>query len=354
MKTLERPPGFWTTKCGRRISRRRLLRIGGASVAGAALFGVGCGGEAGQSEASGETRTIEHALGTTEVPARPQIYMILDNTVSIGYAASVGMLPAFAIEQDLGRAQPFPEDLYPDAEEVEPISGDFGSASLETVARANPDLIVAAAGYVDDVYDELTRIAPTVSLEYGFQDPWSDMRLFAEALGVPRRVDEAKCRVDDEIARAKERVSGEGRTMSFGAAWEDGSIMIYEPIYYLPILAAKELGFEPVPDFADFADIGGSPGEGRVNLSAERVTELSGDYVILLQATNSADESAALDEILDGPLFQRLPAVENDRVLVMSRLTALGAAGVDGWLDQLDELVAFLEESGQGSSEEMR
>jgi iron complex transport system substrate-binding protein len=321
---------------------RREFLIG---AAGLLLLPARCGGESdeGAQSSSGDTRTVEHALGRTEVPVAPRRFMVLDNTVTVGYAASVGMLPAFALEQDLGREQPFPEDLYPEAEEIEPIPGDSGSVSLEAVAAAEPDLIIGASGYFDDTYDELSEVAPTVSLEYGWRDPWADMRLVADALGVPGRVEGARRRVDDALARAQERVFGAGRTVSFGSAWEDGSVMIYEPTFYFPILAAKRLGFEPVPDFAA---VSGKPGDGRVQVSAERVGELSGDYLILFQATNSAQERAALEELMNKPLFKRLPAVERDRVLVVSRLTALGAAGVEGWLGLLEEMVPFFEGRG--------
>jgi len=165
---------------------------------------------------------------------------------------------------------------------------------------------------------------------------WDNLRLVADVLGVPERADEAERRYDAAVGRA--RVLGEGRTVSFGAVWEDGSLAVYEPDYYLAMRSAVELGFRLVPDFAG---VGGKPGEGRIFLSAERVGELSGDCLILLQATNSADESAALEEVMNKPLFERLPAVEGGQVFVVSRLTAAGAAGVEGWLGLLDEMVPF-------------
>jgi len=164
------------------------------------------------------------------------------------------------------------------------------------------------------------------------------MGLLADALGVPERVAPAKRRVDEAIVEVRTRVSGQGRTVSFGAVWNDGSVMVYGPTFVVPILAALELGYELVPDFAA---VDGTPGEMRVNVSAERVTELSGDYLVLLQATNSPEEQAAVDEMLARPLFQALPAVRDDRVLVVSRLTAVGAAGVDGWLTVLDQMATL-------------
>jgi len=310
----------------------------GAALLGTAALGRGRPAGAEATPTRGVTRTVEHALGVTEVPAAPRRYLILDNTVTIGYAASLGMLPAFALEQDLGRQQPFPEDLYPAVEAVEPIPGDFSNINLEAIVAAKPDLIVGAAGYFDDVYDRLSEIAPTVALAYAWQDPWVDMGLLADALGAPERVAPAKRRVDEAIVEVRTRVSGQGRTVSFGAVWNDGSVMVYGPTFVVPILAAIELGYELVPDFAA---VDGTPGEMRVNVSAERVTELSSDYLVLLQATNSPEEQAAVDEMLARPLFQALPAVRDDRVLVVSRLTAVGAAGVDGWLTVLDQMATL-------------
>lgn len=331
----------------RKIDRRRILAGAGAAlVATTALQSSNeARAQTPVDAAAGGTRTIAHPLGTTEVPTVPRRFMILDNTVTIGYAASLGMLPAFALEQDLGREQPFPEDLYPGVAAVQPIPGDAGNVSLEAVAAARPDLIVFAAGYFDDAYDQLSRIAPTVALayEWGGRD-WENLRLLAEVLGVPERVAGVKRRYDDALDRAKARVSGAGKTVSFGALWHDGSVMVYEPGAYLAMRSAAQLGFELVPDFGA---VGGAPGDFRLQLSAERITELSGDYLILLQATNSPDEQAAIEAMLGRPLFQALPAVRGDRVLIVSRLSASGAAGVDGWLKVLDRMVEFFDEEGR-------
>jgi iron complex transport system substrate-binding protein len=120
------------------ITRRDFL-IGGA----AALLLGGCGSD-GESagETSGETRTVEHMFGTTEVPAEPKRVAALFVTVASALA-SVGVQPIAVVEDTVEFVEPLRGLLDPDinlseSEEV----GSVSEFSLERLATLEPDLIV--------------------------------------------------------------------------------------------------------------------------------------------------------------------------------------------------------------------
>ncbi len=70
------------------VTRREFL-IG---TAGLLLLPAGCGSDGeGGDEASGEMRTVEHALGTTEVPTEPRRVVVIDSYLTLTTALMLGV-----------------------------------------------------------------------------------------------------------------------------------------------------------------------------------------------------------------------------------------------------------------------
>lgn len=163
-KTIDQPwqlepsllaPPFTNLAPMRPTCREFLVGVGGALLVVAA---PGCGGVGG-GEASGETRTISHEMGETEVPEDPRRVVVLDPFFSLQTAVEIGV-PIVGSDVH-SQAEPFSNVLTrAETKGIESV-GDARQPDLEKIATFEPDLILATT-FVEPPYDELSQIAPTV------------------------------------------------------------------------------------------------------------------------------------------------------------------------------------------------
>jgi iron complex transport system substrate-binding protein len=122
------------------------------------------------SASPGGTRTVEHGYGITEVPVDPQ------RVVSVGYETqelllNFGVVPV--LQRDYTGNQP--DAVWPWAQPL--LNGAHPATfneemPFETIAAAQPDLIVSINGGLDEAaYARLSEIAPTIPHPVG-GDPW--------------------------------------------------------------------------------------------------------------------------------------------------------------------------------------
>ncbi|MEM9468021.1 MAG: ABC transporter substrate-binding protein [Actinomycetota bacterium] len=153
------------------------------------------------SEAAGVTypRTIEHSLGTTELAAEPVAILPLfgelmgEQLVALGIEP-IGALPYMSALPATGETYGL-ESLY----DVEPIGSGF-EPSLELIAALQPDLIISDDQFFGAVYEPLSQIAPTYTLDL-FSDDWkTNFRLVADVVGRPERAEEVIAEYDARVA----------------------------------------------------------------------------------------------------------------------------------------------------------
>jgi iron complex transport system substrate-binding protein len=138
-----------------------------ALAVAAALSLAACGGTSDAASenpdgASADTafpRTVEHAMGATEIPERPERVVVLD-TGELDSALSLGVTPVGAVTTAV--SEEFLSYLAEDAEGVE-VVGTIAEPNLEAIAALQPDLILNPAVYGQEQHDRLAQIAPTLS-----------------------------------------------------------------------------------------------------------------------------------------------------------------------------------------------
>lgn len=166
-------------------SHRPRPRVLGALTTAVALVALAaCGAPATEAPAdgagtAGETRSIEHIYGSTEVPADPQRVVALGYT-DVDYLLALGIVPV--AYNDWFGTEPTPfylpwQNAAANGAESTPLSL-LDGVPLEQVAEADPDLIVATDTITQEEYDLLSQIAPTVGPllppeEYGA--PWQEL-----------------------------------------------------------------------------------------------------------------------------------------------------------------------------------
>lgn len=192
-----------------RLQRTGMGRcVGLGAVVFLAMAVAACGATSSTAEAPGGAvaepsggfpRTVSHAMGQAMIPREPQRVIVLD----AGYVDAALALETriIALPEYSGSGAALPRYL---AEAGAGLAGDatfLGTVSvinLEQLAALRPDLIVSSASRHEDIYDELSMIAPTV---FSKTSPtWKqNLELLATALG---KEDQAKTLIKDYEARA--------------------------------------------------------------------------------------------------------------------------------------------------------
>lgn len=210
--------------------------------------------------------------------------------------------------------------------------------NLEQLAALDPDVIVTTAFIRDEAGGDLLDALGEVVVIPDGASPDAQLRQLAEAFGRTEAADAVLAELD--IARASARAAVDARTAPCSvslatvypgpsvAAWVDGSTDIPA--------AVIDAGCRLVPS----TDAGSADRNGRLFLSAEQLGLLAAPTMILLQNSTVDGEDAALDSLGSDALWQSLPAVADDAVVVLDRLGYPGAAGQIALSEDLAELLA--------------
>lgn len=315
------------------ITRRDFL-VGGAA---AFLLG-GCGSGENGSEPSGETRGFVDATGEEiQVPVRPErIVATHDINAGTQVLAFGGPLIGIASREEGAR-----EDLvrYFDLDGMQDVGAVY-EPNIEQIAALEPDLIVheASEGELtldDDVVSRLREIAPVVGIDT-FRPVDEVMSDYDELLG-----DAATASVEDQRSEFQSLLD-ELRGL-FCDRWSEvkashispelGELAAYGPTALVPndILTRVGVSWVPIMEEAGREESGAVRG-----ISLERLPEFSADLILT--------QTAIGDEILDEPLYQRLPAVRSGQVVELDEL--FYGAHYPNYIWVAEDLLAQLRELG--------
>jgi iron complex transport system substrate-binding protein len=290
-------------------------------------------------EAAPSTRTVEHALGTTEVPLDPERVIVVDRRGSLAFLLELGVEPVAALEAEWLFGEPF-HPLIADAAAdagVEPITGTDGGPNVEEIAQLDPDLIIGNVRDMGETADALAGIAPTVGLEWNFADPAANATMLGEILGLEDEaaalIEDYETAFDDAIATTEDP-----GTVSIVGLFSPEDMRIYrEGNLYGSMTTA--LGGELVPSEEELPL---DPEDGEVNfVSLEQIGLASGDTLISLVNLAPSEDGNGYEAVERESLVQALPGFQNDRVLEADPQLAFGAAGIGGLKEMLDQLVVF-------------
>ena len=259
------------------------------------------------SSASGASAfpvTVQHKFGSTEIESEPE------RVVTVGYTdqditLAHGVVPV-GVGDFLGgydwRQRPWAQDALGGAE-PKVVSGQ--EINFEAVAAQRPDLIVAInAGLQKADYEKLSQIAPTVAQSGDYIDfgmPWDEQTLLVgKALGREQQAEDVVAGVEDKFAQVrKDHPEFAGKTAILAYGGPDGYGAYATEDTRSRFLT--DLGFK-VPTKID--ELAGD--SFYVQFSQEQFRLMDQDVVVMY---------GAQADILANPVFKRLDAVKEDRVI---------------------------------------
>ncbi|MGI5330450.1 iron-siderophore ABC transporter substrate-binding protein [Actinomadura nitritigenes] len=189
-----------------RVLAALVLLVGGLTA---------CGGSPDSEKADASTgsgafpMTIEHALGTTTIPAKPTRVATV-NWANHEVPLALGVVPVGMAAANFGDDNgdgvlPWVEKRLKELGAKTPVLFDENDGiDFEAVADTKPDVILAAySGLTKKDYDTLSQIAPTVAYpDAPWATPWRDIiRTNSKALGLAAEGDRLIGGIEGDITR---------------------------------------------------------------------------------------------------------------------------------------------------------
>lgn len=317
-------------------TRRRALAITAALTLPLAACGTSDGpADPGQGDSQASV-SVEHAMGSTEVPCTPKKVVTLGQGQTDSVLA-LGVTP-------VGVVDPWTDDWYeylPDEVEEAEVVGTEIEPDLEKVASLQPDLIVGSKLRHEAVYDKLSKIAPTVFSETIGVTWKENISLWAQALCMPEKGEEI-------VTDYQERADQLGKDLEEAGKQDlEVSIIRFMPdqvrIYLtgFPGSIIRDAGLER-PESQRVDDWEKS--EQLVEISEERIPDMDGDVIFQMvssehyaqQGTSTVDEQ--IERWTSTDLWKGLSAVKQDDVVIVDESHWNLGGGIGAANAMLDDL----------------
>ena len=261
-------------------------------------------------------KTIVHDFGTTELKKAPKRIVILDNL----YGEILDPLDITPVGATTGQAdsQEFStlfKKQYKDAKVVS--VGWQGSPDLDKIAELKPDLILMT-GEQEDLYDELSEIAPTVGYQINTDENWDYHETSLKVAEIFDKRDEMKKDLDRLDAR--EAVFAENVKAKFG----DQKLM------YLRV-TDNDIRYYAYGHFGYLYDTYHfnraetfNPDDMFQVIDPDKLKDINPDLLIV-----QADSQELLDNKLKNtPVWTSLKAVQNNKVIYADYSTYMLGFGI--------------------------
>jgi len=277
---------------------------------------AGHNAESNQTSQTFKEKTIVHDFGTTELKKAPKRIVILDNL----YGEILDPLDITPVGATTGQAdsQEFStlfKKQYKDAKVVS--VGWQGNPDLDKIAELKPDLILMT-GEQEDLYEELSEIAPTVGYQINTDENWDYHETSLKVAEIFDKRDEMKKdldRVDAREAVFAENVKakfGDQKLMYLRVTDNDVRYYAYGHFGYL----YDTYHFNRAETF--------NPDDMFQVIDPDKLKDINPDLLIV-----QADSQELLDNKLKNtPVWTSLKAVQNNKVIYADYSTYMLGFGI--------------------------
>ena len=260
-------------------------------------------------------KTIVHDFGTTELKKAPKRIVILDNLYG-EILDPLHITPVGATGQaDSQEFSTLFKKQYKDAKVVS--VGWQGNPDLDKIAELKPDLILMT-GEQEDLYDELSEIAPTVGYQINTDENWDYHETSLKVAEIFDKRDEMKKDLDRVDAR--EAVFAENVKAKFGN----------QKLMYLRV-TDNDIRYYAYGHFGYLYDTYHfnraetfNPDDMFQVIDPDKLKDINPDLLIV-----QADSQELLDNKLkNNPVWSSLKAVQNNKVIYADYSTYMLGFGI--------------------------
>ena len=272
--------------------------------------------ESNQTSQTFKEKTIVHDFGTTELKKAPKRIVILDNLYGeILDPLDITPVGATTGQSDSQEFSTLFKKQYKDAKVVS--VGWQGSPDLDKIAELKPDLILMT-GEQEDLYDELSEIAPTVGYQINTDENWDYHETSLKVAEIFDKRDEMKKDLDRLDAREvvfTENVKakfGDQKLMYLRVTDNDVRYYAYGHFGYL----YDTYHFNRAETF--------NPDDMFQVIDPDKLKDINPDLLIV-----QADSQELLDNKLKNtPVWTSLKAVQNNKVIYADYSTYMLGFGI--------------------------
>ncbi|MEM7091739.1 MAG: iron-siderophore ABC transporter substrate-binding protein [Actinomycetota bacterium] len=271
--------------------------------------------DADTAEPESSTRVVEHALGTSEIPTRPERIVVMDPGTILPTLLTFD-LPIVAAPLP---AEPFPTVLVDEDDLAMIASVGLSDVSLELVAAAQPDLIVGFDAGLTDTYDQLTQIAPTVAVGLDLNDWRATAEEIGRVVGIDEEMAEALAEYDARVAQLRADL-GPAIDTEVSVVRALGQLIRLHTRFHFAGQVLDDVGLaRPATQQTD------DPETRLIQISLEDLGQADGDILFVFGAGSlgslGGDEvDLTIQAITEHPLFPTLRVAQNDAVVVVDPL----------------------------------
>lgn len=250
-----------------------------------------------------QERTLDTPHGPVTLKGSPSSVVTLDES-SFDAALALGVKPVGTVST---RGSDQVSAYLADKAGTPRIVGTSRAPSLEEILLLKPDLILAPAGVSVELFKAYSAIAPTVASTHSSMTDWeASTAYYAKALDRESAGAEVLRAVDQRIAGLKARIPA-GQTVSVVRWNPQGPIAMSGKVFVGQLL--NKVGLQTT----ELANSLKKPHSDV--LSLENLNRVDADWLFV--ASLNADGAKALAEARRQPAFERLRAVQNQRVVTV-------------------------------------
>ncbi|MCC9043260.1 siderophore ABC transporter substrate-binding protein [Myroides sp. M-43] len=279
-----------------------------------------------------EKVSVEHLSGTTEVNVNPK------NTVVLTY----GIMDSF---DDLGiefKGAPkgnIPEYLskYANDTNITDVGG-IKEPNMEKVNAIEPELIIISARTAS-MYDEFTKIAPTVNLDIDIKDYMNsfkaNQRTIGKLFGKEEQVEKELKVIDERVAKINETTAKSTKTALVVLA-NEGRLSAYGKGSRFGIIH-DVFGVKPADQNIEASTHGQA-------ISNEFIKELNPDYIFVIDRGAAIKRATMGKEEFANALVKQTNAYKNDKIIFLNPevwyLSGGGFKSIKMMLDEVEQAIA--------------
>ena len=275
--------------------------------------------------------TVEHSMGTATLEKTPEKVVILTNEGTEALLA-LGVTPVGAVQSWTG--EPWYDHIAEDMKDVE-VVGVESQVNVEAIAALKPDLIIGNKMRQENIYEQLSAIAPTVFAE-DLRGNWkNNFELYAKAVNKEEKGNEVLAAYDKRIEDLKAKLGDKVNTEISMVRFMAGDVRIYHKDSFSGVIL-EQIGFArpESQNMDDFAEKG---------VTQERIPAMDGDILFYFTYDEGDGKANEVEkEWIENPLFKNLEVAKKGEVHKVDDAIWNTAGGVKAANLMLDDLEKYV------------